>query len=435
MPDFQIALPNELNYSSVLPSLPSGVQSLEQYLLPVNGSTFNTSVGGTVVQWDLPARGFLVPNSMYIRYFYTLTNSGALVSTILGTPVYAPIQKLETIFGSQTVESINNYNQTMNMITNLSMNVGQKYGVQNAYGWFNNTGTPTLDSLDGRACVVNETGSFSAPLFGLLANSERYLPLGMMPNVRLQITLDKLTNFFQQNNLTAAVQESPSQFAITNFELCFTMLDFGSAVESMVKNMGETIVIKSQSFTNTSNTISIASTGYQELVFSQRLASIKSFFILNPITGTTTYNGLFDSYDITKGGSWQIGVGGKYYPQKVLDTTANKSAIYMELRKAVGAINSNNNNFSINTIEFNRVVGVATSVVEPAKFFVGVNMELLPDSKNSLLTGTSTQNTPITVRLNIASATAATSASVTLLSLYDALIEINPADRQATVRQ
>ena len=432
MPDFQIALPNELNYSSVLPSLPSGVQSLEQYLLPVNGSTFNTSVGGTVVQWDLPARGFLVPNSMYIRYFYTVTNT-TLVSAMLGTPVYAPIQKLETIFGSQTVESINNYNQTMNMVTNLSMNVAQKYGVQNSYGWFNNTSTPALDALDGRACVLNETGSFSAPLFGLLANSERYLPLGMMPNVRVQITLDKLTNFFQQNNLVS--QESPSQFAITNFELCFTMLDFGSAVESMVKNMGETIVIKSQSFTNTSNTISIAGTGYQELVFSQRLASIKSFFLLNPINGGTTTNGLFDSYDITKGGSYQIGVGGKYYPQKVLDTTANKSAIYMELRKAIGAINSNNNNFSINTIEFNRVVGVATTLIEPAKFFVGVNMELLPDSKNSLLTGTSTQNTPITVRMNIASATASTSASVTLISLYDALIEINPMDRQATVRQ
>lgn len=434
MPDFQIALPNELNYASVLPSLPSGVQSLEQYLLPVNGSSFNTSVGGTVVQWDLPARGFLVPNSMYIRYFYTITDTTTLVSTMLGTPVYAPIQKLETIFGSQTVESINNYNQTMNLVTNLSMNVGQKYGVQNAYGWAQNLTTPALDAFDGRACVNNETGSFAAPLFGLLSNSERYLPLGMMPNIRVQLTLDKLTNFFQQNGLTG-LQNSPTQFAITNFELCFTMLDFGSAVESMVKNMGDTIVIKSQSFTNTSNTISIASTGYQELVFSQRLASIKSFFVAMPITGATSLSGIFESYDISKGGTYQLGVGGKYYPQKVLDATNNKCAIYMELRKAIGAINSNNNNFSINSVEFNRVVGVATTVIEPAKFFVGVNMELLPDSKNSLLTGTSTQNTPITIRMNIASATAGVSAAVTLLSLYDALIEINPMDRQATVRQ
>ena len=84
---------------------------------------------------------------------------------------------------------------------------------------------------------------------------------------------------------------------------------------------------------------------------------------------------------------------------------------------------------------FNRVAGVATTVAEPAKFWVGINMELLPDSKNSLLTGVSTQNTPISVRMNIQTATAGVSSSVTLISLYDALIEINPNDRQATVRQ
>ena len=259
MPDFAIALPQELDYSQVLPSLPSGVQALEQYLLPVNGSSFTTTAGGNLVQFDLPARGFLVPSSMYIRYFYTITNSAGMVSQILGTPVYAPIQRLETIFGSSTVESINNYNQNMNLLTNLQLTVAQKYGKQNAYGWGNNTATPTLDSLDGRTCITNETGSFSAPLWGLLANSEKYVPLGMMPNVRIQLTLDRITNFFQQNNLlplTPNFQESPSQFTITNFELCYTMLDFGSAVESMVKNMGESIVLKSQSFTNSSNTVS-----------------------------------------------------------------------------------------------------------------------------------------------------------------------------------
>ena len=57
MPDFSIALPAELDYTQVLPSLPAGVQSLEQYLLPVNGSSFQTSAGGNLVQWDLPEIG------------------------------------------------------------------------------------------------------------------------------------------------------------------------------------------------------------------------------------------------------------------------------------------------------------------------------------------------------------------------------------------
>ena len=62
-------------------------------------------------------------------------------------------------------------------------------------------------------------------------------------------------------------------------------------------------------------------------------------------------------------------------------------------------------------------------------------MELLPDSKNTLLTGVSTQNSTISVRMNIATATAGTSSSITLISLYDALIEINPTERSAIVRQ
>jgi len=80
----------------------------------------------------------------------------------------------------------------------------------------------------------------------------------------------------------------------------------------------------------------------------------------------------------------------------------------MELKKAVGSLWSTNTSFSINTIEFNAVTGTATTNAAPGKFIIGVNTELLPQSNNVIMTGTNTQNSPITVRMNIVTANTVT---------------------------
>ena len=148
MPDYNITLPQELAYDQVLPVLPSGAVTLDQFLPPVNGSVFSTTTQGTQIIFDLPARGMLIPSSLYLRYTYTVVNSAtSLASVILGTPAYAPIQRVETTFGAVVSEQINNYNQTMNAVVNLTYNVSQKYGVQNALGYGNNTSTPGYSYL------------------------------------------------------------------------------------------------------------------------------------------------------------------------------------------------------------------------------------------------------------------------------------------------
>jgi hypothetical protein len=428
-----IVLPKELRYNDSLPQLPSGAQSLEQYLSPVNGNQFSCKTAGTIIQFDLPQRGFLVPSSMYIKYHYKVTDNTGGVSSIRGCPVYSCIQKMETIFGSQTVESISNYNQVMHMYSNLTMDVAQKYGCQNAYGYYANTGTPDLNSVgDGRVCTASEDGSFSAPIFNILSQSDNYVPLGMMPNVRVQLTLDSIANIFDQQTAL----KIPTEYLLTQVELCFTLLDFGEQVMNICRNMGEKIYIKSQSLTASTNNIAANAVGTIELVYSQRLASIKSLFLISPCgaASTASVNGIFDSYDITNGGSYQFSIAGKYYPPKPIDCGQNKTSAYMELKKAVGSLWSTNNSFSINAIEFNAVPANSTSISAPGKFIVGVNTELLPQSSNVLLTGTSTQNSPITVRMYIATASAVT-LSPTLVCLYDALIEIIPSVKQASVKQ
>jgi hypothetical protein len=435
-----IVLPKELRYSDVLPSLPAGVQNLEQYLSPINGSSFSCATAGTIIQIDLPSRGYAVPDSFYIKYKYTIVSTGE--SKMRATPVYTPLQKLETIFGSQTVESINNYNVVQNLIVNTTLNVAMKYGLQSSYGFrCDNDVTPSLESFDGRHCENNEVGSFAAPLSCLLSNSDKLVPLGFMPSVRIQITLDSINNIFcsAQSAITAdavtgtpaaAATILPNDFIISEFQLCYTMLDLGPDIDNIVRSMGDKLLIKSQSFTNSTSTVAQGTNGSIELVYSQRLASIKSLFLLN---SSTSINGIFDSFDITTAGDYQFSIAGKYFPQRPINASVGKNGILMELKKAVGSLMDKHNNFSINSIEFNRVIGSSSTLIAPAKCYIGINTELMP-SNGVLLSGTSTQSSPITVRINITTATAAI-ASCSLIACYDAIIEIEPLSKTAVVRQ
>ena len=67
------------------------------------------------------------------------------------------------------------------------------------------------------------------------------------------------------------------------------------------------------------------------------------------------------------------------------------------------------NSMSINTVEFSRndtsITAAVTTVLEPGKFIVGIDTTRLGcESSKNLLNGTSSQNSPITVLLNIATA-------------------------------
>lgn len=444
-----IVLPSELQYRASLPSLPAGVQSNEMSLLPVNGSAFSCATAGQLVQWDLPMRGYLVPNSMYIKYKGQTVSAG--VAKMRGTPVYTPIQKLETIFGSQVVESINNYGMVQNMITNCTLNVAQKFGLQSGYGYRVDSvaaQAPNFQTLDGRVCATGgETASFSAPLPCLLSNAEKLVPLGMMPLVRMQLTLDSVANIYTTAAFSPVVaaaaaaagilQETvaapATDLILTDFQLCYTMVDFGPETDAAVRSMGDKLYIKSQSFINAATTIPTGAVGTLEYIYSTRLASVKSVFMHN---SAGLCNGNFEAFDVTGGGNYQFSIAGKYFPPKPIDAGGNKSGVLLELKKAMGSIYDTTNNFSIDTAEFNAtaiVAGTNTTISSPAKFFVGCNTEILP-SNNVLLSGVSTQNTPITARLNIAVAPLV-NILASLIVCFDAIIEVIPSDKSAVVRQ
>ena len=93
---------------------------------------------------------------------------------------------------------------------------------------------------------------------------------------------------------------------------------------------------------------------------------------------------------------------------------------------------------SINTIEFSRndtaITAAVTTLLEPGKFIVGLDTTRLGcGSAKNLLNGISSQNSPITVLLNIATALEA-ARNLNLVLNYDALIEIDPSTSMVSAR-
>jgi hypothetical protein len=259
----------------------------------------------------------------------------------------------------------------------------------------------------------------------VLSNAERLLPLFAMPQVRITLTLDAVANIF-----TAPAGVSAVSFS--NFELRYKVVDMGGAVEQMVLSMGDKIYVKSQSFSSSSNSLASGSTGYIELIYNQRYASVKSLFAINGCTAAATVNRAFDSVDIgTNNAEYSFAVGGVIYPQRALSSLVNRAGILQELRSAMGSVYDRNNAFAISSVEFLYNSGSTTTAAAPGKFYIGTSVEKL--NSDSLLTGISTQNSPISYRISTGTATAQVH-TITLVVNYDALFEIDTVNRQTALK-
>jgi hypothetical protein len=430
-----MSLPKEMNYSSDLSSIPDGVTNRVISVLPSNGSTFQVQ-NGNLIQFDIPSAGFMQPDTLSISYKYKILSTGA--TQIRSCPLYTLFSRSELFFGSQIVESITGYNQLMNLLTNVTMDVSQKLG-EISLGYSTANGQqPSLAHADGSFHVTNASGYFSGKLPNLLSNAQKLVPLEIMPQIRLQLSLDSIQNIFSppatavvadQPNGVLATPEivRPDSMSISDVTLTYNSISVPSAVVDMIRNMDDVLYIKSQSFSTTGVTIPAGSSGNIQNVYNQRIASLKAIFLLNSSSST---NGIFDSFNLSPRCSYQFDINSILYPQRPI---TRESSLMVELKKACGSLYDKSNVFAINLNEFNYELGDTTTIAEPSKFFIGCSTELTPFS-TGLLSGVSTESSPISVILNIETPLPK-SVTSTLLCNYDVLIELQPASRNASVKQ
>ncbi len=199
----QTVLPNSISYNEQLPSLSPSTQSYSQVLQPINGARFGQNEQITV---DIPSRGFIDPQSMYIRYRMNIQNQTTAIAadalSVVGCPVYTPFARVETFINSQQIDAVQDYNVVAHLWSNIFLGVNEKYGNQFGFG-YNEITVPTavgMDKLDSRvlpAIALNATIQYtvSAPLVCTkLTSCEKFIPAFATGGIRLVFTLDTLAN-------------------------------------------------------------------------------------------------------------------------------------------------------------------------------------------------------------------------------------------------
>ena len=185
-------LPKEIAYNQKLAALPASTTATSIVVAPSNGQSFTS--GGSIIYFDLPARGYLVPSSMYLRY--KLATGATAAGFLKGTPFATPFLRSEVLIGSQVVECIQQYNQLYNIMVNTKLSVGQKMGMACALGYTDLTTTLTSTNMNGRYVASGDSYSLAGPLGNILSNCDHLVPLGMMPSCRIQLTTDTVSNMY-----------------------------------------------------------------------------------------------------------------------------------------------------------------------------------------------------------------------------------------------
>ena len=154
----------------------------------------------------------------YISYKACAVTPNLANVAILGTPVYSPFLRIDTIINSQTIESVNQWNQVCQAWVQCNMSVADKAGVQTAYGYLglNDTLLSNFDyraltqnvdgvnAADDAAGIANNRYFVSAPLTcNILTGCEKMLPACMMPQIWQQLTVDLLSNFAVTAGITS----------------------------------------------------------------------------------------------------------------------------------------------------------------------------------------------------------------------------------------
>jgi hypothetical protein len=100
----------------------------------------------------------------------------------------------------------------------------------------------------------------------------------------------------------------------------------------------------------------------------------------------------------------------------------------------MGSIYDKSNNCSINNIEFAfNSTAAACTYSQMGKFYVGTSLEKMVGS-NSILSGVSSSDSPISYRINTSTSIGANQSTVTLIVNYDALIIVDPNSKQTVVK-
>lgn len=426
-----VRLPKELQYNKYY-KLPKSVQCIS---LATNA--LNNSVGpGEKLEFDFVSRGKMVPNTLWMEYELVPTGQTAAGALIRGIPFYAPFSQSRILIGSQGFDDQQSYNAICSALVDLKMTSDQKYAHARNLGI--NVGSSLF--YGGLTSTTGVALDLAGPLPNMLSNASNQMPLAWMPQVRLQLTLAQVSEIFQ----TVAANSLPTNYVCRNAIMHYDIIEYGDDYDreilaTMLDENGM-LNIKTMSYSTSGQVIGIGSSGNLEYVFNTRFGSMKSLFAFFPPGGNLSAFQQFESFDpTTSSGEISISVAGRKVNERGLSTSVNKNAGIPELVLALnGSQHILSALFYVNYDGWVLNNGATTTnttnyPVQYGCFVYGCNCERL-SSNDVLLSGISTESSPISVNLNFSTATTVAQ-SVRLTVLYDAIIQINPLTKTCQVIQ
>lgn len=432
----QAVLPSQLDFSKKPPSLPSNVESKLMNFQAVNGISFSPN---QVIEFQLPSQAGLYfdPKTLFVRYKITYTYVAAATGSIRGLPALTTFSKLDEFIGSTNINSVYNYNSCANMWYNINTNIAQKYGEMSALGFGPATGAPTLEQMESRALTATTTLYLSAPLVcSAIGSADKFIPSGLMAPIRFQLTVAPITDQITDGTSTV------SAISVEVPELCVQGINMGGQTDAMVASMGSpTLTLKCNGWANAGvGRIASGSSGLQTVVINHRYRSIENLYCLfSGDAAATDVNGIFDSRDITQAnGSYQLQIGQTMYPSVPLSTVNHKSSVLQYLRETIGSLaDYKTSGMSINAVEFGYTANATvTTPTAPSKFYLGLplsKIQPMPTANNPLLSGVDASSSPISLLVNIGTATSTQNYNVFAIAHYSQLIEIDPLSKQVAV--
>jgi hypothetical protein len=280
----EMSLPKEVNFANPLPFIPEGATATLMSVQSTNGISFGNN---QVIQFDLPSQSglYIIPSSLFIRYKFEALASGATAPIIRRKPAYTLITRLEEFIGSTPVSSVYQYNQVANAYVDTNFSMAD---VQGQYTSFGLTGAPAVfTDADGQAGNGSGTSSgvytgfVSAPLVcSALGSLSHYYPTALTAPWRIQLTHAPVAEI-------ASVSANLTSTTIIQPELCFQVINLGSAVDALVAQMSPRLRIKASCWANASQSIATSSSGYTTLPFNHRYKSITSLYLHSTSSSAT----------------------------------------------------------------------------------------------------------------------------------------------------
>ena len=344
-------------------------------ILPLSTGYFQQ---GDVIKFDIPAgiskNQLIDPTQSYLM-FNVVNKDPNNVPFFIDHNAACFINKLETFSSSQTLETILNYNNLYASILDI-----QKSGIdrQTDLGISQGTDVDPLNannnSRGGQCVTAQYNPRFALPLLsGVLGTlNDKMLPIGMMNDLRLEITLETAANAVISATTSGT---SASIWQLINVELAITVITLDNdVVDAIIPHSGE-IMISTEMYRNYNTTLQASATSDQNII-ALKFASVKSLLgtyrlannFNNFLAGTISSrrNPFASPLNNLSGNSTtpacQFLIGNNYVPSLPMRSVQE---FYVELQKAIHSYPSVHNKTACTRLTYDQSLDPATATYGP----------------------------------------------------------------------